>query len=121
MGLYCSPRESAEFCDQSFAPIGLRTAQFGILAVLSKSGPLSTVDLSRITGISGPSASWNLEVLQPQGLLSIASPKRTRRRTFLITKTGMLTLKSSYPLWRNVKKPPFDCWDPMDVEHSRSS
>jgi DNA-binding MarR family transcriptional regulator len=97
-------RRISRIYDQSLAPIRLRTLHFGILAVLSKSGPLSSVELSRIVGISAASAIRNLGALQQQGLLSIVSSKRPKRRTFLITKSGVLTLKSSYPLWRDAQE-----------------
>jgi len=90
--------------DRSLASMGLRISQFAILAVLNKSGPLSTADLSRIMGVSGPSAIRNLGILHRQGLLSTASSERTGHRTFLITKNGLLALSLSYPLWRNAQQ-----------------
>ena len=90
--------------DRSLASMGLRISQFAILAILSKSGPLSTAELSRIMGITRPSAIRNLGILQRQGLLSRASSERTRHRTFLITKSGVRALRLSYPLWRSAQQ-----------------
>ena len=85
--------------DDALAPVKLKGSQFNLLDVLSRRGPILTVELNRLTKMDKSTASRNLERLRRRGWLSLSTTPGTKGQSVSISPRGLKILRAAYPLW----------------------
>ena len=89
--------------DEALAPLKLKGSQFNLLDVVSRRGPLFTVELNRLTKMDKSTASRNLERMRRRGWLSLSTAPGTKGQAVSITASGLKILRAGYPLWRKAQ------------------
>jgi len=89
--------------DDALAPLKLKGSQFNLLDVLSRGGPLLTVEVCRLTKMDKSTASRNLDRMRRRGWLSMSPSRQGKGQTVSISPAGMQVLRAAYPLWRKAQ------------------
>jgi DNA-binding MarR family transcriptional regulator len=89
--------------DDAFGPLKLKISQFGILAMLSRRGPSSAVDLCRLVVMDKSTASRNLHRMRRRGWISVTPDSSGPGRKVSLTPQGEQILQKAYPLWRGAQ------------------
>jgi DNA-binding MarR family transcriptional regulator len=89
--------------DEALGQLKLKISQFGILAILSRSGPSTAGDLCRVIMMDKSTGSRNLQRLRQRGWISIRAD-RGRGQVLSLTRAGARVLRSAYPLWREAQE-----------------
>jgi DNA-binding MarR family transcriptional regulator len=98
-------RRMSQFYDGKLAPVGLRSTQFSILALLHQLEDVSVNELARHIGLDRTTAGKNLRPLERDGLIAIG-PSATdgRSRVIALTPKGAARLLAAAPLWREAQR-----------------
>jgi DNA-binding MarR family transcriptional regulator len=86
--------------DRVLAPSGLRITQYGILAELGRSGPMTITDLAHAMVMERNGLGHNLRPLEREGLIRMEVGQDKRSRLILMTEKGHTRLAEAKPLWR---------------------
>ena len=86
--------------DDAFGPLKLKISQFGILAMLSRRGPSSAVDLCRVVMMDKSTASRNLQRMRQRGWISVLQDSAGPGQKVSLTAQGAQVLQKAYPPWR---------------------
>jgi DNA-binding MarR family transcriptional regulator len=89
--------------DEAFDELKLTISQFGILAMLSRRGPSTALELCRLMAMDKSTASRNLQRMFRRGWLSIRSEDGSRGQQLSLTGLGSRVLGRAYPLWRKAQ------------------
>jgi DNA-binding MarR family transcriptional regulator len=93
-------RHVTQFYDQFFAPTGLRTTQFSILARLKRMGPLTINTLAKEMVMDRTTLGRNILPLEREGLIRIESSASDRRAKELhLSKAGEKRLQAGTKVW----------------------
>ena len=104
MALRRASRRITNFYDSLLAPIGLRTTQFSILALLDKYGGVSVNSLAGHLDLDRTTMGKNLRPLERMRYVKVApSPTDGRSRTITLTNSGRAALKDAARLWRRAQ------------------
>lgn len=90
--------------DEALGQLKLKISQFGILAVLSRRGPSTAVELCRLMMIDKSTASRNLQRMRRRGWISMSRDLSGRGQEVALTRTGARVLNGAYPLWRKAQR-----------------
>lgn len=91
--------------DKALVPVGISSAQFGLLAALNKCGEAQMLQLADLLGLERTTLTRNLAVLQKGDLVNIAKGEGDgRMRIISITPAGKQRLIQALPLWRDIQK-----------------
>lgn len=90
--------------DDAFSPLKLKISQFGILAMLSRYGPSTAVDLCRLVMMDKSTASRNLQRMRQRGWISAAQEGSGPGQRISLTREGARILRTAYPLWRTAQE-----------------
>jgi DNA-binding MarR family transcriptional regulator len=90
--------------DAAFSPLKLKISQFGILAMLSRRGPLSAVDLCRVVMMDKSTASRNLQRMRRRGWISVVQDGGEPGQKISLTPQGTQVLQKAFPLWRRAQE-----------------
>jgi DNA-binding MarR family transcriptional regulator len=90
--------------DEAFAPLKLKISQFGILAMLSRRGPLTAADLCRLVVMDKSTASRNLQRMRRRGWLSAVQDTAGAGQGVSLTREGARVVQAAYPLWRKAQE-----------------
>lgn len=89
--------------DRALQPLGLRTTQFSILQVLSRTGELSQGEMARMLAMDSTTLTRTLELLRRRGLVAKHYGRDRRVRRLRLSKGGALLLKRATPHWEKVQ------------------
>jgi DNA-binding MarR family transcriptional regulator len=89
--------------DEAFGPLKLKISQFSILAMLSRRGPSTAVDLCRLVMMDKSTASRNLQRMRQRRWISAVQSVGLGQRVSL-TREGAQVLQRAYPLWRKAQE-----------------
>ena len=89
--------------DDFLRPVGLRAAQFNILAVLAQKGPSTLTDLANMLGIERSGFARNLKPLTRSGLVVLSDGEDRRTRVIEITRAGRRRLREALPKWNRAQ------------------
>jgi DNA-binding MarR family transcriptional regulator len=89
--------------DEALRPAGLRATQFSLLVAVRRKEPVSVTRLAELTVMDRTTLTRNLELLQKQGLIEVASGRDRRTRIVTITAQGNAALAEALPLWQKVQ------------------
>jgi DNA-binding MarR family transcriptional regulator len=89
--------------DEAFGPLKLKLSQFGILAMLSRRGPSTAVDLCRLVMMDKSTASRNLQRMRRRRWISLVQESAGSGQKVCLTPEGAQVLQQAYPLWRRAQ------------------
>ena len=89
--------------DDFLRPVGLRAAQFNVLAVLAQKGPSLLTDLANMLGIERSGFARNLKPLTRRGLVVLSDGEDRRTRVIEITRAGRQRLREALPKWNRAQ------------------
>lgn len=93
-------RTITQFYDRHLAAAGLRTTQFGILAKLKRSGPISINALAAELVMDRTTLGRNIRPLERDGLVAVAAdPTDGRSKVIRLTKAGDARLARARAGW----------------------
>jgi len=89
--------------DEALQPIGIKTTQFTLLAVISVQDNATLTELAKALGMDRTTLSRNLGPLARNGLLEVSAEGYRRARSVSITKKGIAVMEQALPLWRSAQ------------------
>lgn len=96
-------RAVTQLYDEMLRPAGIRVTQYSLLVALKLVGPVLVTDLAEKIVMDRTTLTRNLEVMEKQGLVSVAPGEDRRTRQVTITETGTKVLLEAYPLWQQAQ------------------
>ena len=90
--------------DEAFGPLKLKISQFGILAMLSRRGPLTAAELCSLVAMDKSTASRNLQRMRRRGWLSLIQDGTASGQRVSLTRAGTRVVQAAYPLWRQAQQ-----------------
>jgi len=92
-------RAVSRFYDEEMREIGLRTTQFSLLSILSRSGEVRQGDLGELVLLDDTTLTRNLRPLAKNKWVVVRSGKDRRERWVTITDSGSAKLREARPAW----------------------
>lgn len=96
-------RAVSQLYDDMLRPTGIRGTQYSLLVALKIMGPVLVTELAEKIVMDRTTLSRNLEVMEKQGLVSVAPGEDRRTRWVTITELGSAVLLDAYPLWQHAQ------------------
>lgn len=96
-------RAVTQLYDEMLRPAGIRVTQYSLLVVLKLVGPVLVTDLAEKIVMDRTTLTRNLEVMEKQGLVSVAPGEDRRTRQVTISETGTKVLLEAFPLWQQAQ------------------
>jgi DNA-binding MarR family transcriptional regulator len=104
LALRKAARAVTQHYDRLLRPVGLRATQFGLLVVLTQSGPVPMSRLADLMGMDRTSLTRNLRPLETKGQVSVSEDAEDRRvHVVAITSKGRAALRTALPAWRQAQ------------------
>jgi DNA-binding MarR family transcriptional regulator len=89
--------------DTILAPSGLTTPQFGLLARLARTGPITLGNLAQEMGMDRTTLTRDLTPLVREGFVVIGAGEDRRTRVAQLTDAGRAALDRARPLWQEAQ------------------
>lgn len=97
-------RRITQFLDREMAGSGLTAVQVGLMAQIAAADDDTLGALARRAGLEQSTLSRNLQTLEREGLVEIATVEADlRRRAVWLTETGARRLEGAIPAWRKAQ------------------
>jgi DNA-binding MarR family transcriptional regulator len=96
-------RAVTQLYDEFLRPSGLRATQFSLLMLIRGLGPLRITELAEEAVMDRTTLKRNLELLQREGLVHIASGEDARVREVSLTAAAGSRLARALPLWQRAQ------------------
>lgn len=97
-------RRIKEFYDETLAPAKVTSAQYALLANISRMEGCGTGELARAVGHEKSTLVRTLQPLLHANHIEDRSPKGSRRRCLHLTQKGKDALATATPLWKEAQK-----------------
>lgn len=97
-------RVVSQLYDGALKPVGLKTTQFTLLAVLSRMGPMPLGRLAEVLVLDRTTLTRNLRPLELRGLAETTREKDERVRLVNATDTGRALVDRAVPLWQQAQR-----------------
>jgi len=97
-------RAATQLYDAVLAPSGVRIAQFIILRVLYRMGPVSQSQLGDVMAVAPETLSRRLELMRRAGWIELRTAKDRRKKIYVLTKTGRENFECAFPYWKRAQK-----------------
>lgn len=86
--------------DEVLAPFGINIAQFALLRMVARRGPLSLTELGRMAELDRSTVGRNVRVLERMSLMkTVRSDDDQREAIVTLSETGKQVLDQSTPVW----------------------
>lgn len=95
-------RSVSRVYDDALRPVGISTAQLGLLVVIQRRGGVSPAVLGRTLDIEKSTLSRNLRRLRDARL--IHEPAEAAGKRLTLTAAGRRAIVAAYPLWREAQR-----------------
>jgi DNA-binding MarR family transcriptional regulator len=96
-------RAVTQLYDELLRPAGLRVTQFSLLVAVRMAGPVGVTRLVELTVMDRTTLTRNLELLQKQGLIEVASGEDRRTRIVTLTAEGNAAIAEALPFWKKAQ------------------
>ncbi|MCI0591115.1 MAG: MarR family winged helix-turn-helix transcriptional regulator [Gammaproteobacteria bacterium] len=96
-------RAVTQLYDELLRPAGLRVTQFSLLVAVRMAGPVGVTRLVELTVVDRTTWTRNLELLQKQGLIEVASGEDRRTRIVTLTAEGNAAIAEALPFWKKAQ------------------
>ncbi|HSI40427.1 MAG TPA: MarR family transcriptional regulator [Xanthobacteraceae bacterium] len=91
--------------DEVLAPFGINIAQYSLLRMITRGGPLSLTELGRIAELDRSTIGRNVRVLERMGLLKTGRGEDDQREAVVIlTARGTQVLEEATPAWERCQR-----------------
>jgi DNA-binding MarR family transcriptional regulator len=90
--------------DETLAPAGIRSTQFGLLVAVRLAGEMSLTALAARLALDRTTLTRNLAPLLREGLLRRVPSKDRRVRLLALTATGGRVVEGALPLWEKAQR-----------------
>lgn len=97
-------RAATQLYDAVLAPSRVRIAQFIILRVLYRMGPVSQSQLGDAIAVAPETLSRRLELMRRGGWIELRTGKDKRKKIYVLTETGRQKFQSAFPYWKRAQK-----------------
>lgn len=88
--------------DDVLAPFGINIAQFSLLRMIKRHGPVSLTELGRVAELDRSTVGRNVRVIERQGLVKTGRGADDQREAMVtLTPAGTELLKVTIPLWED--------------------
>ncbi|MGD9507478.1 MAG: MarR family winged helix-turn-helix transcriptional regulator [Geminicoccaceae bacterium] len=92
-------RKATAIYDSALIPAGITVAQFRLLRILDRRGPVSLSELGRLTELDRSTIGRNTRLLERMGLVRPAPGTDQRETLVELAPEGRDTLAAAAPLW----------------------
>lgn len=92
-------RKATAIYDEALSPAGMTIAQFRLLRILERQGPVSLTELGRLAELDRSTIGRNLRLLERMGLVSLARGRDQREAMASLDAAGKAALATAVPLW----------------------
>ena len=89
--------------DEALRPFDLRITQFTLLVAIKVGAPNSISRLADRLAMERTTLTRNLQLLERQGLITVAEEGYRRARTMQLTDAGEAKLEETLPVWRETQ------------------
>jgi DNA-binding MarR family transcriptional regulator len=96
-------RAVTQLYDELLRPAGLRVTQFSLLVAVRMAGPVGVTRLVELTVMDRTTLTRNLELLQKQGLIEVASGEDRRTRIVTLTAEDNAAIAEALPFWKKAQ------------------
>ena len=96
-------RSLTQLYDAALRPAGLRSTQFTILQVLSRTGELSQGELGRILAMDSTTLTRTLRIMDRHGWIAERRGKDRRERLLRVAKDGRSQFNRAIPAWEKAQ------------------
>ncbi|HSI40879.1 MAG TPA: MarR family transcriptional regulator [Xanthobacteraceae bacterium] len=91
--------------DEVLAPFGINIAQFSLLRMITRSGPLSLTELGRIAELDRSTIGRNVRVLERMGLLKTGRGEDDQREAVVfLTARSTQVFEEATPAWEHCQR-----------------
>ena len=98
-------RRVTQLYDDRLRPLGLRTTQYSLLAVLRGAESIALGELAARMSMDRTTLTRNLKPLSDAGwVAAVADPADRRRTRLALTPSGRATLRAAVPVWREAQR-----------------
>ncbi len=97
--LRSAARKATAIYDDALAPAGITVAQFRLLRILERQGPVSLTELGRLAELDRSTIGRNARLLERMGLVHLASGADQREAVVDLDAGGRRALEAAAPLW----------------------
>ena len=85
--------------DEALRPLGIKVTQLNVLVVLSRLGPQSPTEVTRVLDMEKSTLSRNVERLRLRGLVEVRPGPSGRTQRVSVTPQGQELLEHALPRW----------------------
>jgi DNA-binding MarR family transcriptional regulator len=96
-------RSVSRFYDEELRAVGLRTTQFSLLRLLTRTGPVRQSDMSELAALEETTLTRNLRPLAAAGWVAVQPGEDRREKLISITALGGAKLKEAGPAWERAQ------------------
>ncbi len=101
---YCSllrdaARKATAMYDDALAPAGVTVAQYRLLRIVERAGPLSLTELARVVDLDRSTVGRNVRLLQRLGMVRLMPGADQREAKVELDEGGTRALAAAKPLW----------------------
>jgi len=96
-------RSVSRFYDEELRAVGLRTTQFSLLRLLSRTGPVRQGEMSELAALEETTLTRNLRPLATAGWVLVQPGKDRRQKLVAITPEGTAKLEEAGPAWERAQ------------------
>jgi DNA-binding MarR family transcriptional regulator len=98
-------RALTQLYEGALRPLGLRSSQFTILQVLSRTGEITQGRLGEILAMDSTTLTRTLAIMVREGWIADRRGEDRRERWLRLSKSGEAQLKRALPAWEKVQAP----------------
>ena len=92
-------RKATALYDEALAPAGVTVAQYRLLRIVERQGPLSLTELGRVVDLDRSTVGRNVRLLQRLGLVRLRPGADQREALVALDEAGGRALAEAKPLW----------------------
>jgi DNA-binding MarR family transcriptional regulator len=96
-------RAITKLYEEVLRPSGLHSTQFSLLMAARVMGPVTVVNLAKVTVMDRTTLTRNLQILERLRLITIKPGEDRREREVNLTAAGMEALAKAVPLWKEAQ------------------
>lgn len=89
--------------DDALRPLGLTAGQLNVLVVITRRGPLSSVEVADILHMEKSTVSRNIGRMRDNGWLVVSPAESGNRRCLTLSRRGNALLEKSLPAWQEAQ------------------
>ncbi|HBE76535.1 MAG TPA: MarR family transcriptional regulator [Firmicutes bacterium] len=102
--LRMTTRVITQYFDKAFQPLGLRAAQFALLADISSHERSTVGELADLLLMNQTTATRDIEILRKKGYVDVkTADDDSRKRCISITESGLGKLREAIPFWEQAQ------------------